>query len=609
MEPYFSDNFVDIFNCHILEGLQALPEESIQMVMTSPPYWGLRNYAGGEDIVWGGDHECSHQWRDETQGLVYENRNNLARATQEEARGATETAFIQKYDRLPSGTCVLCSAWRGQLGLEPIWQLYVEHLVQISREIRRVLKKEGSYFLVLGDTYASSPKGNKEPSGLQSRNYGVGVEVPMKRNVQWGNDNITRPKQKLLIPYRVAMALQEDGWILRDEIIWHKPNSMPSSQKDRLTCTTERIFRFIKNDRTILWRNRETGEWRDTKPTKEENYPHETHDADGNKMQPLWMGFDHYFELDAIRVPHSSATIKRASQSTVFDQLGGIKQDILRGNPSSGNASRYNRMVQSLAFNLRVRDAKRGKGGAYVQGGEVKQLSASEQEVKQYQYPEGREHRRKPDGRYEKDHLAQPPEPEVDPERAFHAKGKNPGDVLSSHSKYIETPLESGYVGTGRNPNINLMKKMGMVRSERSTALGMDPQGKNPGDVVEQTTVRHKSWMSTPGHPYTHKATGKPQNPGDFWSLTTQPFPEAHFAVYPEKVCVMPILACSRPGDTVLDPFAGSGTTGVVAKKLGRRAILIDVVPKYCEVAKRRVQQTRPNEMLEKMSQLEMEAP
>ncbi|GAI80141.1 unnamed protein product, partial [marine sediment metagenome] len=155
MEPFYEDSSKTIYNGDALATLKILPDESVQMCMTSPPYWGLRAYAGGKDIVWGGDENCKHQWIETTQGLQHENRNNLI-GTQEEVVDKTGTAFIQKYDRLSAGFCSLCGAWRGQLGLEPIPELYVEHLMMIFQEVKRVLRKDGSFYLNIGDTYAGS---------------------------------------------------------------------------------------------------------------------------------------------------------------------------------------------------------------------------------------------------------------------------------------------------------------------------------------------------------------------------------------------------------------------------------------------------------------------
>ena len=116
-----------------------------------------------------------------------------------------------------------------------------------------------------------------------------------------------QPKQKLMIPSRVAIALQDDGWVLRSDVIWHKPNHMPSSVQDRLTTAYEHIFLFVKARR-------------------------------------------YYFDLDAIRVPHSASTIQRITQPNVLNQPGGDKQRELRGD-GGGNASRSADMVKSLARN------------------------------------------------------------------------------------------------------------------------------------------------------------------------------------------------------------------------------------------------------------------
>jgi len=517
MDAYYDDGWGKIYCCHVLEGLRQIPDGLVQMVMTSPPYWGLRNYAGGSDIVWGGDDNCQHEWVGV--GLVSDIRKDTVVAgksrTEERYYGDDPTRKFdgQHQKHYQDNFCSLCGAWKGQLGLEPTWQLYVQHIVEISREIRRVLRKDGSYYLVLGDTYASSPKGNKEPSGLQSRNYGVGIEIPMKRNVQWGKDNIARPKQKLLIPYRVAMALQEDGWLLRNDITWHKPNSMPSSVKDRLTCTTESVFHFVKNDKTILWRNDETGEWRDTKPTRDEQYPlggrykhietgemrwdrpPKSESAEWEHLNPVWYGFDYYYDLDAIREPHAASSIARVTQPKVFEQLGGPKEEMMEQNiPARGGADlkQPSKIVKRLAL--------------------------------QYQ------------------------------------------------SKYEESDYGQTLQGFIRVQSIAQEREQSRIDAER---LFPDDPKRQQGYI---NMIHDHS-----GHP-------KGKNPGDFWGITTQPFKGAHFATFPEALCIKPILSSSRPGDIVLDPMAGSGTTGVVAKRLGRRAIILDVVESYCETSGKRIE-------------------
>jgi len=190
--------------------MKGFPDESIDMVMFSPPYWGLRDYGVGTETVWGGISDCKHEWVEEVCGLVHENRNNLI-GSQEEVVGKTGTSWIRKYDQKTVGFCAKCGAWRGQLGLEPNFQMYIAHMVEVCREIKRVLKKTGSVYIVLGDTFMN--------------------------------------KQKLGIPWRIRFALNEDGWISRSDIVWHKPNAMPASVKDRLNTTYEMILHFVKQEK------------------------------------------------------------------------------------------------------------------------------------------------------------------------------------------------------------------------------------------------------------------------------------------------------------------------------------------------------------------------
>jgi DNA modification methylase len=190
------------------ELLKQMPSESVDCVITSPPYYGLRDYGGGADTIFGGDPNCEHEWSERRMTLVHENRNFLI-GTQEEVHGKRGTTYIRKFDDRAHGFCVRCRAWRGQLGLEPNWRMYVEHLVELFREVKRVLKKTGSFWLNIGDTYAG--------------------------------------KCLMGIPWRVAFALIDDGWIPRNAVIWYKPAHTPESVKDRLTRTYEYVFHFVKS--------------------------------------------------------------------------------------------------------------------------------------------------------------------------------------------------------------------------------------------------------------------------------------------------------------------------------------------------------------------------
>ncbi len=178
-----------IYNMDCLEGLKQLPDNSINCCVTSPPYWGLRDY-GVE----------------------------------------------------------------GQVGIEETPEEYVAKMVEVFREVKRVLRDDGTLWLNLGDSYAGS-WGNYAPTGQggqrpknterwQRRAYEDKVDWrPPTSNKHKG----LKPKDLVGIPWMVAFALRADGWYLRQDIIWHKPNPMPESVKDRCTKAHEYIFLLAKS--------------------------------------------------------------------------------------------------------------------------------------------------------------------------------------------------------------------------------------------------------------------------------------------------------------------------------------------------------------------------
>jgi len=169
------DDFINKIICgDCLEIMKEMPSRSVDMIMTSPPYWGLRDY--GIEQIFGGDRDCEHEWGD---------RNYIKPATQvdfsksglkkdgrtEENRIKTNIKSSGKRSNNPSDSqlCLKCQAWKGQLGLEPTPEMYIEHLTIIFNEAKRVLKKEGSLWLNIGDTYNAQPAGNKEPNQFMSQ--------------------------------------------------------------------------------------------------------------------------------------------------------------------------------------------------------------------------------------------------------------------------------------------------------------------------------------------------------------------------------------------------------------------------------------------------------
>lgn len=236
---------------HVLDVLKTLPDESVHCCITSPPYWGLRDY-GLPPSVWGGDADCAHTWGTMIPG---DSRGGSGTPTNKNNRGE---GYGRDAER--GAFCSRCGAWRGCLGLEPDLRMYVEHLVTIFREVRRVLRSDGTFWLNLGDSFSGSGKGqmgNGEHAAKhgekQHTNKGTLVGgLPAARS------NGLKPKDLCMIPARVALALQDDGWWVRSDIIWAKGisfcptysgSSMPESVTDRPTSSDEHVFLCTKSPR------------------------------------------------------------------------------------------------------------------------------------------------------------------------------------------------------------------------------------------------------------------------------------------------------------------------------------------------------------------------
>ena len=361
-----------------------LADESVQMVCTSPPYWGLRRYSGNQELVWGGREDCEHEWVNERLAAYgskghWQSAFGGATGKNRYGYGNTDAARQQKDATTVRGSCLKCGAWRGAYGLEPTVEMYVQHTVEILREIRRVLRNDGVVFWNIGDSYAASNRGSGGHSPKQDSNRGSWTPGNHRNEISNG----LKPKDLCLIPFRVALAAQADGWWVRSDIIWAKPNPMPESVTDRPTRSHEYILMLTKSA-------------------------------------------TYYWDQDAVREPLSPLTL----------------------------ADRRN--------------------------------------------------------------------------------------------------------DTGRH-------------TQDSKTYGVHP-----------TSPDSPSW-------YRSKSFVNPDNGRNLrsvWTFTTEPYPEAHFATFPEELPRRCILAATKLGDLVLDPFAGSGTVGKVAIELGRRAILCDLA--YQDLALKR---------------------
>jgi DNA modification methylase len=313
--------------------LKTLPDESVHCVVTSPPYWGLRDY-GHED----------------------------------------------------------------QIGLDSTPQEFIAALVGVFREVKRVLRKDGTLWLNLGDCYNSIGH-KKSNSGYGSTGLAGGIaqeHTPLRKE---NTDTNLKHKDLCMIPARVAIALQADGWWLRQDIIWSKPNPMPESVTDRCTKAHEYIFLLAKSER-------------------------------------------YYFDAEAIAEPSS------------------------------------------------------GWNGSTFDG---------------------------------------------------------PRDLAVRPT-------------TGRRTNIEgNMSERGVTR----TTEGLNLKTKE-------------------------EKTSETRNKRSVWTVATKAFTEAHFATFPPDLIEPCILAGCPEGGTVLDPFGGAGTTGLVADRHKRNAILIELNPEYAEMAKRRITNDAP---------------
>lgn len=295
----------------------------------------------------------------------------------------------------------------GQIGLENTPEEYIQNLVDLFREVRRVLKDEGTLWVNIGDTYATGTSASRR----QSTNPGVGANNEKAQNSvpRVGTPLGCKTKDLIGIPWMLAFALRADGWYLRQDIIWHKPNPMPESVTDRCTKSHEYVFLLSKSQK-------------------------------------------YYFDYEAIQEEAVTQIDPRIGSRIEYDGMR-------KGQDGTGN-----RAFVSLKTKPRMGGNKYG----------------------------------------------------------------------DSDEKYY------------------------------ATKSGKEWEPQTDGEMV----VRNKR---------------------DVWTVNVKPNKEAHFATYPEKLIIPCILAGCPEGGVVLDPFMGSGTTGIVARKLNRKFVGCELNLEYQKMAERRI--------------------
>ena len=540
---------------HVLDQLRLMPSESVHCAVTSPPYWGLRDY-GISPIVWGGDSACPHEWSAMPRRRKGHpgNRSSLL---------GTQTAALENAagDR---GAFCICGAWYGTLGLEPTVDLYVKHIILVFREIWRILRPDGTVWLNLGDSYATA-KGTSHNPGGGITSFGRQRKAQHAHVLDRGNkSNLDssglKPKDLVMMPARVALALQADGWWVRSPVIWFKLNPMPESIDDRPTRAHENLYLLTKSGNSTYWTHR---------------------DSPGVRRAPepdhRWVDVTSRTEYGEEPAGWSDETIDCSDCAG----LGEIRTPV-------GQASMFNDVDMRIKICGRCNHVDAETPGRVRRWRRVNLWTAH-------------------DYFYDAEAIKEPAKDPVDDARRIKqqvGQNKSTPDVMR-----------------------NGLKVRGHVRRHEGFDAKWDamtkPEQQNGG-----------------------------ANKRDVWMIATQPYREAHFATFPEALVEPCILAgtsalgvcgnCGAPYQravertgnvnkreaahvpsnsrtkvdstgwkpltvstdrwqptcgcdagtvpaTVLDPFCGSGTTGVVALRHRRSFIGIELNPDYIRLARRRI--------------------
>lgn len=461
---FYQDNKVTILQGHVITELQGLAPESVHMSVLSPPYWGLRDY-GLPPQVWDDQGGCEHGWGEKHLGDTRQIGAGYGGNRCLE-KNRFENGKPKPHIKISQGQfCRHCNAWRGSLGLEPTPELYIQHIVQVFKEIWRVLRKDGTVWLNLGDSYAGGGR-----AGKNGQAYG-GLEAQNRCNTQvkWGPPTGKieglKPKDLCGIPWRVALALQADGWWLRSDIIWSKPNPMPESVTDRPTRSHEYVFLLTKSAR-------------------------------------------YYYDQEAVR--------EKLAESTLAD---------------SRNATGRHTQGEK-------------EGSKYFDNDNVPHLS-SWYRGKVFVNPEA---------------------------------GRN----LRSVWTIATQPFPDAHFATFPEKLVEPCIKAG------TSEKGCCPECGGPWvRVVEKGELKKLRGNSTAGPRYDKVVRNMPNySPGIYSESKTIgwiPICGCDLEVSLGKVAAVPC--------TVLDPFDGSGVTAIVAKKLGRRCIIIELKEEYCSMPLKRLSQ------------------
>ncbi len=450
------------------------------------------------------------------------------------------------------GFCIHCGAWKGELGLEPTPELYIEHLVMIFREVKRVLRKDGTCWLNLGDSFwgGKGQSGRKE-SGIQELRNNNGESLN-KGYQQLGGKGITlpkdaahsifKPKDLLLIPHRVAIALQQDGWWVRSDIVWYKKNPMPESVTDRPSKAHEYIFLLTKSQKYYydVEAVREENQTFINRPDKEERinigdeYSRRDNSKTAHNIYAKNTGLLESFNI-AGRNKRSvwevtTTPFAEAHFATFPEKL--VEPCVLAGTSEHGVCAECGRPYERIL----ERERKNGKSITELQ--------------KQYRRRES-EHQITP--------VDQPNRSSVDKvhraESATKFDTENPTAGRLSTYRQGARAYEAKYHTNEEGLFLNASERSITIQNER------EAQKLYPDDYQKQ------QWYIN----YVHEHGAVKQNRTIGWRKTCK-------------------CNCSKSKPAIVcDPFFGAGTTGLVARKGNRDFIGIELNEKYIEIAKKRL--------------------
>lgn len=301
-----------------LEVFKTLPDDRIDCLMCSPPYYNLRHY-GTNPAIWGGVEGCDHKWGDRLERVQTGGGNEgVPEEWQRPSREANGGGDAGQF-------CIKCDAWKGELGLEPDPELYTDHLVMIFDQAWRVMKPSGAVWVNLGDTINGNKSGNTDLKNSAANNDGT-----FKKKKVAGIPT----KSFCMIPETFAKKMMNRGWSLRIKGIWHKPNAMPQSVRDRTAIDYEMVYMFVKEaSKLMFWYNDKVGlgvstkpmsrvenvdwEWKSIskdkieKALKKDKMPvswEKTEDGKYRRKVSLWHSMSYFFELQFEPLQESSIT-------------------------------------------------------------------------------------------------------------------------------------------------------------------------------------------------------------------------------------------------------------------------------------------------------------